>query len=340
MSKVLVTGGSGFIANHIIRLLLPQGYNVITTVRSHDKGERVKKLLGASAGSNLTYCIVKDVAQKGAFNDAVKIPDLAYVIHTTSPFHYNVQDPVKDMLEPAVNGTTSILQAVKDNAPTVKRVVVLSSFAAIRDDAKDAGTTFDETCWNPVTWEEASTNTKKTYQGSKTLAERAAWDFVKNEKPTFELVTINPSLVFGPPSHLAQGELASLNTSNQRILDMLQGKMKDKLAPTGFYSWVDVRDVAQAHVRALEAPEAAGKRFFLINDYLTNKEIAQIIVEKYPEYANKLPGNLNELESDIPAPESRYKFDNSQSRKVLGIEYAPLSKSVDDTVKSMIELGA
>lgn len=88
------------------------------------------------------------------------------MVHTTSPFHYNIQDPVKDFLEPAVNGTTNILKAVKAGAPSVKRVVALSSFASMRDDSGF----FDESKWNPVTWQEATENTKKTYQGSKVSA--------------------------------------------------------------------------------------------------------------------------------------------------------------------------
>lgn len=160
-------------------------------------------------------------------------------------------------------------------------------------------------------------------------------------RPPFDLVTINPSLVFGPAApHLVSGDLDSLNTSNLRILDMIQGKMKDKLDPTGFYSWVDVRDVATAHIRALEVPNASGNRFLLLAGYHTNKRIAEIIASLGPRFREKLPAELEEEEDDLPPPDERYQFSNKRSIEVLGIEYTSLEKSVKDTVESLLELGA
>lgn len=174
-----------------------------------------------------------------------------------------------------------------------------------------------------------------------TLAERAAWAFIENENPTFDLVTINPTLVFGPAApHLSSGETSSLNTSNLRILDMIQGKMKDKLEPTGFYSWVDVRDVALAHVSALEVPEAAGQRFLLMAGYHTNKRIAEIIATLGPEFKESLPADLGEVEDDLPGPNERYKFSSKQSTDVLGIMYTSLERTVKDTVESLLTLRA
>ncbi|KIV85480.1 hypothetical protein PV11_01172 [Exophiala sideris] len=342
MPKVLVTGGTGFIAGHCIKQLLDRGYNVVTTVRNPDKGAELVKALTASSRSKLQYEIVKDVAQKGAFDEVIKsTPDFDYVLHTASPFHFNVQDPVKDFLEPAVTGTTSILEAIKDNAPSVKRVVITSSFAAINHGSDKKPPFYDESVWNPITWDEAAQDKTKAYRGSKTLAERTAWTFMDTARPHFELVTINPSLVFGPAApHLSSGDLESLNTSNLRILHMVQGKMKDELDPTGFYSWVDVRDVAIAHVQALEAPVAPGNRFLLLADYHTNKRIAKIIASISPQLKEKLPTNLDDAEDDLPPPDERYLFSNKRSIEVLGIEYTSLEKSVKDTVQSLLELGA
>ena len=261
-----------------------------------------------------------------------------FVIHTASPFHYNVEDPVKDFLEPAVTGTTSILKAIKDGGPSVKRVVLLSSFAAMRDDEQKSPF-YDESSWNPVTWDEAARNKRRTYQGSKTLSERAAWDFMKDENPSFDLVTINPSLVFGPVApHLSSGELDQVNTSNLRILDMIQGKMKAGLGPTGFYSWVDVRDVALAHVRALAAPEASGQRFLLMAGYHTNKRIAQAIAAIGSELRDLLPADLDAEPDDLPGPGERYTFSNRRSREVLGVQYTPLETTIGDTVESLQKL--
>lgn len=248
---------------------------------------------------------------------------------------------MKDFLEPAITGTTSILQAIKKSAPSVKRVVITSSFAAVNHGSNANPPFLDESCWNPVTWDEAASDPKAAYRGSKTLSEKAAWDFMEKEKPGFDLVTINPSLVFGPAApHLSPGELGALNTSNVRILDMIQGKMKDKLNPTGFYTYVDVRDVALAHIKALDAPDASGKRFLLMAGYHSNKEIAQIIANLGPEYKEKLPSNLDAIESDIPGPEERYGFSNKRSIDILGISYTSLATSVKDTVESLLRLGA
>lgn len=164
---------------------------------------------------------------------------------------------------------------------------------------------------------------------------------METERPPFDLVTINPSLVFGPVApHLSSGDLDSLNTSNIRILHMIQGKMKDKLEPTGFYSWVDVRDVATAHVRALEISAASGSRFLLLAGYHTNKRIAQIIASLGPRLREKLPADLEDAEDDLPPPDERYQFSNRRSIQVLGIEYTSLEQSVKDTVDSLQDLGA
>jgi len=274
-----LTGGSGFIAAHCLDQLLQHGHEVVTTVRSSEKGDF---LLSAHKGQKLSYVIVKDIAQEGAFDDAVKSdPPFDAVVHTASPFHFNVTDPKKDLLDPAIIGTTGILKAIKAYAPTVKRVVITSSFASILNpDAHPK--VYDESSWNPITWEEALAGPPGTsYRGSKKFAEKAAWDFVEKEKPNFQLATICPPLVFGPTVHYLTS-LDSLNTSNSRIRDVMQGKMKEQVPPTGIHLWVDVRDVALAHVKAMELPEAAGKRFFVVSGYHSYADIIEIIRKKLP----------------------------------------------------------
>ncbi len=296
-------------------------------------------------------------------------PDLTSVIHTASPFHLNIQDPIKDFLEPAIVGTTTVLKAAKDHGSLIKRVVVLSSFAAMRGGSKSNPEFYDESVWSPVTWEQAVQDRTQTYRGSKvrkmipsmaimlstpfdtrfdanvcplsqTLAEKAAWDFMEKEKPGFDLVAINPSLVFGPASlSLWSGSLSGVNTSNHRILDMVQGKMKDKIQPTGMFSWVDVRDVARAHVRALEVPEAGGKRFLLLAGYYSNKMIAEIIAELGPQYKARLPADLD-AQDDLPKASERYNFSVERSTNLLGIAYTSLEKCIQDTVKSLEKLGS
>ena len=260
---------------------------------------------------------------------------------------------MKDFLDPAIKGTTGILKAIKKYAPTVKRVVITSSFAAIVN-GKQHPKVYSEKEWNPVTWEEALDHSQ-VYRASKvsdigrsawvnasaksvpyqTFAEKAAWAFVEEEKPNFDLATINPPLVFGPIVNYLNS-LEAVNTSNQRIRNLIQGQMKEKIAPTGTFLWVDVRDVALAHVRAIEVPEAGGERFFVTAGFFSNKEIADIARETHPELDSKLPA----ADSPSDFPKSIYQIDNNKSKKILGLEYRPLKQTVSDTIDSLLAVGA
>ncbi|OAP59771.1 hypothetical protein AYL99_04773 [Fonsecaea erecta] len=333
--RVLLTGGSGFIAAHCVDYLLQHGHSVVFTVRSPEKGQKILRNHPGQPKDKLNYVIVGDIAQENAFDEAVKSdPPFEGVLHTASPFHFNVTDPKKDLLDPAIIGTTGILKAVKKYAPTVKRVVITSSFAAIIN-PKSHEKVYSEKNWNPVTEEEATQDPATTYRASKTFAERAAWEFVEKEKPNFDVATINPPLVLGPVVHYLNS-LETINTSNERIRNMIQGRTKESgLPPTGAYLWVDVRDVALAHVKALEIPEAGGKRFFCTAGLYSNADIAQIIKHRFPELASKLP---DKIESDMP--QDIYQYDNSRSKEVLGLKYRSLEESVVDTVKSLLQLGA
>jgi nucleoside-diphosphate-sugar epimerase len=152
------------------------------------------------------------------------------------------------------------------------------------------------------------------------------------EKPDFDLVTVNPSFVFGPPpKHLTS--LDALNTSNHRIRDMILGKMEKEVAPTGpSHVFVDVRDVATAHIRAIEQTEASGQRFLIAGGYFSNKRIAELIRESFPQYNDVLPP----VDSADDFPENIYGIDASKSKTVLGIQYRDLKTCVKDTVEAMI----
>lgn len=145
-----------------------------------------------------------------------------------------------------------------------------------------------------------------------------------------------PPLVLGPIVHYLQN-LDNLNTSNQRIAAILTGKAKEELPPTGTFIWTDVRDLALAHVRAAELPEAAIKRFFVTAGYFCNEEIADIIRENFPELKNELPAKGTKGGG---YPEGIYKYDNSRVKKDLGIEFRSLKNSVVDAVKSLQAVGA
>jgi len=336
--RVLLTGGSGFIAAHVLDDLLARGHSVVTTVRSQEKADAIKKSHANHGKDKLDVVFVEDIAQEGAFDKAVvSDPPFDTVIHTASPFHFNVTDVQKELLDPAIIGTTGVLKSIKKSAPSVKRVVITSSFAAMVNGDKGLGpdALYSENDWNNVTHAQALENPNNGYRASKTFAEKAAWDFVEQEKPNFTITTINPPLVLGPVVHYLNS-LDGLNTSNQTIRDIAQGKAKDEI-PSSIFFWVDVRDVALAHVLAAEKPEAAGKRFFVIaEEPFSNRQIAQVIAKNFPDIkdlpTDKTPGG------DL-AEEGVAKSDNSRSKEVLGLKYRDFNSTIVDTVKSLQQVG-
>ena len=342
MTRVLLTGGSGFIAAHVLDTLLERGHSVVTTIRSQEKANKIKEAHPNVGKDQLDFAIVEDIAQEGAFDEAVKSnPPFEAVIHTASPFHFNITTSVqKDLLDPAIIGTTGILKSIKKSAPSVKRVVITSSFASIINANKGnwPEKTYSEDDWNPITKEEAPEDAGNGYRASKTFAERAAWDFIEQENPNFSLATMCPPLVLGPIVHYLNS-LDALNTSNQRIRNIIQGKAKEELPAGNPFLWVDVRDLALCHVLAFEKEaEAKNKRFFITAGHFNSKQIADIVRKNFPEYREELPSESVES-GDFPK-DGLYKYDNSRVEKALGIKWTTLEKSVVDTVKSLQDVGA
>ncbi|CAN9388683.1 unnamed protein product, partial [Alternaria alternata] len=309
--------GSGFIAAHTLDILLDHGHSVVTTVRTQEKADKIKESYKSAVDKgHLSFAIVPDIAQPDAFEKAViSDPPFEAVLHTASPFHFNVTDVQKDLIDPAVIGTTGILKSIKKSAPSVKSVVIASSFAAIVNGSKGfwPGHSYSEDDWNPITQDEAQENPMMGYRASKTFAENAAWEFVKNEKPNFTISTINPPMVFGPIVH-ARDSLDNMNTSNQRILSAAQA--------------------------AFEKPDAANKRFFVTAGYFSNKELCQIIKKNFPEFKD-LPSD-DTPGGDYPegTPEKGlYGYNNKRSIDVLGLEYKTFEQSIVDSVKSFQKKG-
>lgn len=329
---------------HILEQLLEKGYKVITTVRSQDKADKIRGAHPNLSKDELDIAIVPDIAQPDAFDEVVKTPGIEFILHTASPFHFNIQS-AKELIDPAVVGTTSILKAIARSAPGVKRVVITSSFAAILDPAKvwDPATTFSELSWNPVTLADADADAATAYRASKKLAEQAAWAFVRDPANgvKFDLATVNPPVVFGPVvPHFVSRD--SVNTSNERIVNLLAGKWKaDGAVPdTGpAFIWIDVRDVAAAHIKAMEVAEAGGKRLFTTAGAFSNRQIYDIVKKRFgDEYADKLPPA--DVKGGETAPEDkRYKFDNAETNRILGIKWRTLEESIVDAVKEFKTVG-
>ena len=328
---ILLTGASGFVAAHVLNSLLQHGYKIRGTVRSEAAADKVRKthshLLNDDA-SRLTFAIVPDLAATGAFDEAVRGVD--GVIHTASPFFTQVEDNERDLLDPAIKGTTSILQAVQKYAPQVTRIVITSSFAAIFDASQGfrPGYTYSEQDWNPITYEQAKEgNGEIAYSASKKFGEKAAWDFVKDQKPNFDIATICPPMIYGPLEH--EASLDHLNTSSADIYRLMNGSQKEP-GPTAFPAFADVRDVGEAHVRAYESPH--GSRYLITSGNFQYPDVCEIIKKALPAYASKVP------DPSSTAKIETFKVNNERARKVLGMDFTPLDQTISDTAKSLAKL--
>lgn len=274
----LVTGGTGFVAMHCILQLLNAGYLVRTTLRSLARKDEVIDALqkaGAAGIDNLSF-VAADLTADAHWNEAVK--DCAYVLHVASPLTLANPKDENELIVPAVEGTLRVLKAARDAG--VKRVVFTSTFGAIGYGHKPTAIPFTEASWTDTNYKGLS-----AYVKSKALAEQAAWDFIKNEGGQLELTAMNPTGVFGP-------QLGSTVTSSLQIIQkLLDGELK--ATPQMNFGIVDVRDVAAAHLRAMELPAANGQRFILqAGETLSLHEVAMILKNKMGDAARKVPARV------------------------------------------------
>src|SRR5579872_4819373 len=262
-TTVLVTGGSGFIGSHTILQLLAAGHRVRTTVRNLQREDDVRAMLrrgGVAPVERLSF-IGADLEKDMGWAEAVD--GCEYVLHVASPFPETVPKHEDELIVPAREGALRLLRAARDAG--VKRVVLTSSFAAVGYGQAPRQTPFDETSWTDPQGDDV-----RPYVKSKTLAERAAWDFVAREGGDLELSVVNPVGVFGP---VLGPELSTSILLVQRLMDgALPG------CPRLYFGVVDVRDVADLHVRAMTHPGAKGERFLAVaGDFMSILDIAQVL---------------------------------------------------------------
>ena len=296
-TTVLVTGGTGFLGIHTVLQLLQQGYEVKTTLRSLSKKESIIKALeenGITDFSNLSF-IEADLTSDDNWDEAVK--DCDYVLHVASPFP--AQDPKdeNELIVPARDGALRVLKASRDAG--VKRVVLTSSFAAVgySKDIKDH--IFTEKDWTDVNAE------LPAYIKSKTVAEKSAWEFIEQEGKGLELSVINPVGIFGP----AIGGITSASL-DIAILGILNGSIET--TPPFTMGVVDVRDVADIHIKAMLNPKAAGERFIATSEgVMSFYDVAEMFKKERPEYTS----HIKNLE---PIGKEFYKeMSNEKARNIL-----------------------
>eukprot|EP00050_Salpingoeca_kvevrii_P020682 m.101467 g.101467 ORF g.101467 m.101467 type:complete len:335 (+) comp8968_c0_seq2:66-1070(+) len=315
---VCVTGASGFIASHCVQQLLAKGYVVHGTVRNCETASFLRDLEGAAERLKLFEA---DLLQDGAFDEA--LAGCTYVLHTASPFQRKIGSP-DELLKPAIRGTQAVLEACA-RVPSVKRVVVTSSFATIifgHDHTTDP-TPYTEEEWNNVSTLEMNNN-MHTYRVSKREAERAAWQFVEKEQPQFDVVTIHPPLVIGPfvPGY------ARPNESSMIIKEYLAGEVAK--CPDGGMAFVDVRDVAAMHVAAMERPAAKG-RYLVSSGTCTFLEMCQMLRQMFPSCS--VP--LEKADGNALPP----FIDSSKAKRDLGFVERPIEESLRIQTKALLSAG-
>jgi nucleoside-diphosphate-sugar epimerase len=338
MSTILVTGGSGFIGSHCILQLLAAGHQVRTTVRSLKREGDVRGMLkegGAEPGSRLSF-IAADLENDAGWPQAVA--GCEYVLHVASPLPPSVPKNEDELIVPAREGTLRVLRAARDAG--VKRVVVTSSFAAIGYGQKERKAPFSEADWTDPKGDDVTPYTK-----SKTLAERAAWDFMAKEGGKLELSVVNPVGVFGPvlgPDYSASIMLV------QRLMD---GAIPG--CPRLYFGVVDVRDVADLHLRAMKHPAARGERFLAVaGDFMSMLGIAKALKARMGAPAKRVPtrelpnwlvriASMRDPAIKLILPElGKVKnATNEKAKRMLGWTPRSNEEAIVATAESLVKLG-
>ncbi len=335
---VLVTGGSGFVGSHVIIQLLNAGYQVRTTVRSLKREGEVRDMLrvgGVDAGDRLSFAAA-DLTSDAGWAEAVA--GCAYVHHVASPFPPAIPKHEDEVIIPARDGALRVLKAARDAG--VKRVVLTSSYAAIGYGQPEQKAPFDETNWTNPDGDDV-----RAYTKSKTLAERAAWDFIAREGGALELSVVNPVAVLGPA--LAP----DYSTSIMLIQRLMDGAMPG--CPRLYFGIVDVRDVADMHMRCMINPAAKGERFLaLAGEFLSIAQIGRILKRNLGSAAKRVPTlelpdflirmaarNDPAVQQILPELGKRKDGTNAKAKRVLG--WAPRSneEAIVATAESLIRLG-
>lgn len=339
---VLVTGATGYIAGWLVKMLLEEGITVHAAVRDPENEKKIShiKELASNAKGEIKF-FASDLLKDGSYAEAMKGCELVY--HTASPFNLDVNDPVKDLIEPAKLGTRNVLEQA-NKTDTVKRVVLTSSVAAIYGDNADLKNTPDNKFTEAI-WNTTSSLDHQPYSYSKTLAEKEAWKICKKQSH-WDLVVINPSLVLGP----ALNPTAVTSESFRLVKQLGDGSVKSGVPKMGF-GVVDVREVAAAHFNAGFMPEAEGR--YIISGH--NTFFLDMAKTLFPKYGDKYPIPKKEmpkflvwllgpivnkaLNRKVVSRNVGYPFiaDNTKSRETLNIKYRPLEETMNETFQQLID---
>ena len=334
METVLVTGGTGFIGLHCLQQLLDKGYKVRTTIRSESRKQEVLEAMKKHSSNceNLEFYIA-DLLKDDGWKEAVE--GSKYVLHVASPFFLGEPENEDVFIKPAVEGTLRVLKACAD--ADVQKVVLTSSFAAVGYGHPREKEVYTEEDWSSVDGEISA------YAKSKTLAEKAAWEFVENleESKRFDLTVINPVAVTGPML------TSDIGSSNDFLLKLISGSMP--ACPKIHMGYIDVRDVAKAHIFSMTEEKTNGERIIVSENEMFFAEVGKTLNEagfkksptkELPNFLVKIMSFfVGELKTLISALDRRGDIDKTKAERFFNWEYISTEQSVTETAQQLQEMG-
>ncbi|KAJ6028915.1 uncharacterized protein N7446_011745 [Penicillium canescens] len=327
-SFVLVTGGNGFIAAHCIATLLRSNYRVRATVRSFEKGEATRKSLSSAGVDNLSLLEIAVVPDPTDLNAFIAIlHGCQAILHLASAFNYDAVpgEFEEKLMIPAVKGTQVVCEAARLD-PNIRRVVIMSSFASVYDASLglQPGRVYTENDWCPLTYEDGVTASMvpTAYRASKVVAERAAWDYIRDNPVQYQLMTLCPGMVFGRMIHPISS-LSQLNASNQIIWQVLSAGKDAEVPPTKAPVWIDVEDLAETSLRTLTFSGSGNERFLVTQASYDTQEVADIIRSGLPDRQRVPVGEPGRRIAD-----THYSCDSSKVQRLLGVRFRTLEESI------------